>query len=149
LAGMPDSSRLKPVAAKTPRGASMHLRQLRKLYRVVGIVAALGLGASTAHAQPATEQIRPALAVWDTGTSSAEPLAPETIERRSGWRLIATGETAQRFEGDVVIANRSGLAVARRQGTGVELYSLGSGKPVFRARLVLVRGTRNDAIALV
>src|SRR5262249_24167932 len=70
------------------------------------------------------------------------------LESKSGWTLIAAGETARVFRGDMVIANRCLLEVTRKQSTGVELYSLGSGKPVFRARLVLVPGAAIDRIAL-
>src|SRR5262249_10804171 len=46
------------------------------------------------------------------------------------------------------ITNGRVLAIARRQGTGIELYSLGLGKPIFRARLLLAPGEAMDRIAL-
>src|SRR6516225_2475224 len=81
-----------------------------------------------------------ALLAWDTGKSTAEPLAAEAVAHKSGWQLIASDETAHAFKGDAAISNGRVLALARKHGMGVELYSLGSGKPVFRARLLLAPG---------
>src|SRR5882724_7278719 len=86
------------------------------------------------------ERPRAALSVWDTGTSSSELLPPEALEQKNGWKLIASSETEYALQGDTVIANGSLLAVARKQGIGIELYSLGSGKPIYRARLMLAPG---------
>jgi len=94
------------------------------------------------------ERPRAALSVWDTGTSSGELLAPGVLEKKNGWKPIASSEVGFAFQGDAVIANGRLLAVARREGIGVELYSLGSGKPVFRARLALVPGQGLDSVAL-
>ena len=71
---------------------------------------------------------------WDTGTPSAAPLAPEALEKREGWKPAAPTDPLQ---GDAAITNGKLLAVARLRGAGVELYSLGSGKPVFRSRLLM------------
>jgi hypothetical protein len=87
--------------------------------------------------QEHTERPRIGLSVWDTRNSSSQQLTPEATERRQGWKPIANGETANAFEGDAVISNGRLLAVARRKGTGVELYSLGLGKSTFRACLRL------------
>src|SRR6266849_7837611 len=81
-----------------------------------------------------------ALSVWDTGTSSSEPLATEAVEQKNGWKLIASSEANYAFRGDSVIANSHLLAVGRKQGIGIELYSLTSGKPVYRARLAVGPG---------
>ncbi|MBI3857917.1 MAG: hypothetical protein HY293_19740 [Planctomycetes bacterium] len=80
---------------------------------------------------------RSGIAAWDTLASSAEPLAPEAFERKSGWKPLETGAAPQ---GDAVISNGKILAVARKQGTGLELYSLLSGKPVYRSRLLVAPG---------
>jgi hypothetical protein len=107
---------------------------------VVFISGLLGVAGEyrTSFAQETATRPRAALAVWDTVKSSANPLAPEVIEQKGGWKSIAASETAIAFQGDAVITNGRLLAVARRQGSGVELYSLGSGKPVYRARLLVV-----------
>src|SRR5262249_52892875 len=91
---------------------------------------------------------RAVLAVWDTGKPSAQPLAPEAIEQKSDWQPIARNETTHAFQGDVVLTNGHLLAVARKRGKGVELYSLGSGRPVFRACLLLTPGADLDRVTL-
>jgi hypothetical protein len=115
---------------------------------LLAVVFTLAAGHGSAVAQVAAERPRPALAVWDTGKSSPELLTPEAIELKTGWKPIAAGETASAFQGDAVITNGRLLAVARKQGTGLELYSLGAGKPILRARLLLTPSAGIDRIAL-
>lgn len=93
------------------------------------------------------QQPKTAMAVWDTGTSSALPLTADTAESKTGWKSIAADEPAT-FTGDAVVSNGRLLAVARRNGNGVELYSLGRGRPIFRAHLLLSPGTPIERIAL-
>src|SRR6516225_8069677 len=90
-----------------------------------------------------------ALLAWNTGKSAGEPLAPQAVAQKSGWQPIASDETAHAFKGDAAISNGRVLALARKHGMGVELYSLGSGKPVFRARLLLAPGAETNRFALV
>ena len=89
-----------------------------------------------------------ALTVWDTGKASTEPLSLDAVARKAGWKLIAADDTTTAFQGDSVIANSRVLAVARKHGAGVELYSLGSGMPIFRARLLLSPATPIERVAL-
>jgi hypothetical protein len=100
----------------------------------------------TSFAQGPGKGPRPALAVWDTSAPSAESLSSESIEQKKGWTPIAGN--AATFQGDAAISNGQLLAVARKQGTGVELYSLASGKPIFRARLLVSPSATLDRIAL-
>jgi hypothetical protein len=102
----------------------------------------------TAFSQEPPVRTRAALAVWDTGTSAAESLTPEAISAKSGWKPIASGATPTAFQGDAVITNGRLLAVARRHGMGLELYSLGLGQPIFRTRLLLAPGTAIERMAL-
>ena len=74
------------------------------------------------------------VAAWDTGSASVDPLSSGAIEKKDGWKRAAAGEAPA---GDLVVTNGRLLAAARRRGPGVELYSLGLGRPVFRAALVL------------
>lgn len=106
---------------------------------------AFAVGAGSVFAQAP----RAGLTVWDTSKASTEPLAPETLAQKDGWRPIASDDTSTAFQGDVAIANSRVLAVARKHGTGVELYSLGSGKPIFRARLLLAPGMNAEQIVLM
>jgi hypothetical protein len=89
---------------------------------------ALALGA---EAQDAS---RAAIAAWDTGAESAQPLAPEGVEPNSAWKPAEAGAPVK---GDLVVSNGRLMAVARKQGSGLELYSLRSGKPIYRSRLLL------------
>src|SRR6266851_6554417 len=113
-----------------------------------GAAIALAMGFGTCSGQEPVERPHAGLSVWDTGTSSSQQLSPRAIEQRKGWKPVALGETNAAFQGDAVIANGRLLAVARQQGIGIELYSLGSGKPVYRARLVLVGDKKNDRIGV-
>jgi hypothetical protein len=90
----------------------------------------------TVRAQASGGRTRVSLFVWDTGQSSAIPITAEALEQKAGWKPLAAEAVGQVFQGDAAIANGKLLAIARQQGRGVELYSLGSGKPVFRARLL-------------
>src|SRR5437773_5185463 len=126
-----------------PRWGMFHLAS------IIGVVAALVLGFGTSFGQDNAQRPRVGLSVWDTSQTNAQQLAPETLEEKNGWKAVGTADTAHAFQGDAVISNGRLLAVARQQGTGIELYSLGSGKPVYRGRLVLVPGVANDRIALM
>ena len=118
------------------------------LFCVLGIATTLAGGYGTAFAQGTAEPARAALAVWDTGTASAEALASEAVEHKNGWKRIQSGETVNGFQGDAVVSNGRLLAVARQHGSGIELYALGLGKPALRARLLLAPGAASDRIAL-
>jgi hypothetical protein len=63
---------------------------------------------------------------WDT----VEPAAD--LSQRSGWKALEAGASPQ---GDLVVTNGKILGVARKQGSGLEIYSLRSGKPIYRSRL--------------
>jgi hypothetical protein len=115
---------------------------------VLVVVAVLALGLPTSFAQDNPPRARVTLSVWDTGKSSAALLPPEAIDRKTGWTRIQNPEPVHAFQGDAVISNGHILAVARKQGTGVDLYSLGSGKPIFRACLLLAPGAVSERIAL-
>lgn len=87
--------------------------------------------ASTWLAQDAP---RPGVAAWDTGTESAQTLTLEKAEPGLAWKKAEAGTP---LKGDLVITNGRLLAVVRKQGVGLELYSIRSGKPVYRSRLEL------------
>lgn len=103
-----------------------------------------------AHAPQAMAQAVPrsAMALWDTGKPAEQPLTADAIEQKSGWVSVPGEPAAHAFQGDVVFTNGKLLAVARRHGTGVELYSLGLGKPVYRSRLQLAPGTATERITV-
>src|SRR6185503_8143742 len=98
------------------------------------------LCAALALVAEAQEAPRAAVAGWDTGKASTDLWTPEAIEKAEGWKRVEAGATVESFVGDAAITNGRLLALARKQGTGLEIYSLGSGKPVYRSRLVLPAG---------
>jgi hypothetical protein len=75
---------------------------------------------------------RAGIAAWDTGTESAQRLA--SPEPASSWKKA---DAAASPKGDLVVTNGKLMAVARKQGSGLELYSLRSGKPIYRSTLQL------------
>src|SRR4051794_30146998 len=96
------------------------------------------LATSTAVAQDAP---RAGVAAWDTGTPSAEPLTGDKLESRAGWSKVEGALKAGELKGDLVVTNGRLLVVARQKGSGLELHSLKSGKPLYRSRLVAAAGT--------
>src|SRR5438132_9211668 len=94
------------------------------------------------------------IGVWDTGQESAEPLSATTLAAKDGWRAIPAQETAASFKGDMVLGNGRILAVVRKGGSAVEVYSEGLGHPVARLRLLLLTpggepATRLERVNLV
>ncbi len=104
--------------------------------------------AITGNGVPALAQPRAALAVWDTGKASAEALTPDALDAKVGWQAIASDASAHVFQGDAVLANGRLLAVARKQGVSVEVYSLGAARPIFRTRLLLTPSAAIEKVTL-
>ena len=94
-----------------------------------------------------TEEAKPG--AWDTGQTSAEPLAPVALADRTGWTAIPKDTTAVSFKGDAVISNSKLLAVLRKQSAAVELYAFGPSGAVLRSRLVLMASGGELAAHLV
>ncbi|MBC8869562.1 MAG: hypothetical protein H8E44_09100 [Planctomycetes bacterium] len=96
-----------------------------------------------------TVQSPPArIAVWDTGSSSSDPLSPTAFSDKNGWEQVPRNQTASSFHGDAVITNGRILAVLRKRGATVEVYSTGSKGPVSRVRLQLQSNSGDPAIRL-
>jgi hypothetical protein len=119
-----------------------------RVLNLLGVLIVLTAGSRAALGQGAAERSRAALSTWDTGTPAGQPLTPEALQQKSGWKRLTAGTTAAAFQGDAVITNGRLLAVARKQGTGVELYSLGMGTPVLRARLALTPAAGTEQVIL-
>ncbi len=90
------------------------------------------LAAALVLVAAAQDPPRAAMTVLDLGTCSDEPLTANRLKAASGGRRAEPGAALQ---GDLVVSNGTLLAVARKRGAGLELYSLRSGSPVYRARL--------------
>jgi hypothetical protein len=99
-------------------------------------------------AAEAQDAPRAAIAAWDTVKASAEAWTPGSVEQKNGWERIEAGASLDAFQGDAVMTNGRVLAVVRKQGKGVEIYSLGSGKPVYRSRLLLTGNSGIDKFSL-
>src|SRR6185295_7866388 len=84
-----------------------------------------------AAALQAQEPTRAKMEVWDRHHSSDQPLDAFSLSRSSAGLPAKPGEP----DGDLTISNGQILAVARKKGSGLEVYSLRSGEPVYRARL--------------
>lgn len=87
-------------------------------------------------AQQAPET-RAGIEAWDTAQASAEPLSAEKVAARAGWTTIPRDQATTSFKGDAIVSNGRILAVVRKQGSSIDVYSLMGDKPVSRARLVL------------
>jgi hypothetical protein len=124
-----------------PAGLARHVS-------ILGLLLTFGGVCGTLSAQPGAERPRTALAVWDTGKAADEPLTPDAVEQKDGWQAVTSREATPAFQGDAVITNGRLLAVARKQGTGVELYALGSGKPLLRSRLLLAPAAGTERVAV-
>src|SRR5579862_1492564 len=91
---------------------------------------------------------RAGVAAWDTGAASPAPLAAEALDRKAGWTKLEGSTPSSDLKGDLVVSNGRLLAAVRSKGSGVELYSLKSGKPIYRATLLPASGGAIDSIAL-
>jgi hypothetical protein len=94
------------------------------------------------------------IAVWDTMKPAESPLTPEALAAKPGWGPVPAEKTAEAFQGDAVLSNGRIMAVARKRAASVDVYGLGSGGAVSRARLTLVTAdgglaTRLSQAALV
>jgi hypothetical protein len=127
----------------------MHVRPPFRVVVSCGLLVAALTASSGASGQESKGPARLTLAVWDTGKPATEPLAAQTVEEKAGWQPLLGGETPSAFQGDVAISNGRILALARKHGTGLELYSMGLGKAVYRARVLLAPGAALERIALV
>jgi hypothetical protein len=110
------------------------------MIRALAAAMVLALSAQALAQQPRTD-----LAAWDTGKTSAEPLAPAALTARQGWTTLDKETPA--LQGDAVISNGRLTAVVRRNGS-MELYALPEGKPVQRARIALL-AAGGDALAKI
>jgi len=65
----------------------------------------------------------PLARLFDTGVSSASPLANEAVAKRAGWQVVPEDNVAHQFAGDAVFMNDKLAVVLRKQGRGAEVYS--------------------------
>src|SRR5258708_14889970 len=106
------------------------------------------LSLSTGSGVEAQASPRPGIAAWDSGDASASPLAADALEQKAGWRKLDAAPKAGELKGDLIVTNGRLLLVVRRKGSGVELYSLKSGKPIYRSALLPASGGGIESISL-
>jgi hypothetical protein len=80
----------------------------------------------------------PLTRLFDTGVSSAEALANETVAKRAGWQLVSEDNLTHQFTGDAVLLNDKLAVVLRKQGRGAEVYSKAAGGFRLRASIAHV-----------
>jgi len=130
------------------------MEAFRCVLRIQGILLVIGILAQSAACASSVQSPPARIAVWDTGSSSANALSPSVVMRKDGWQQIPRNETLSSFRGDAVMTNGRILAVLRKQASTVEVYSMVSQGVVSRARLQLQDctgdpGTGLRSIALV
>lgn len=96
----------------------------------------------------------PAAQVWDTGTTSPDPLTPQALAQSGRWTARTGGDAAsRRFNGDAVLANDRLTLVVRRGAAAAELYSRSGETVTLRARLRPLAGSagalKSDSIDLI
>jgi hypothetical protein len=116
---------------------------------LLGFCAALG-AADTAQGQNVPAQI----VVWDTGKPSAPRQLADDWTRIDAWKKIARRQQPSSFQGDAVLTNGRVVVVVRKDGKAIDLYSLSSPTPVWRAQLGVQSpggdpATRLSRVALV
>ncbi len=75
---------------------------------------------------------RSKMEVLDLGVANPEPLTAERLQQSSSSKPAQAGAEPV---GDLVVSNGLITAVARKKGSGLELYSLRSGRLIYRSRL--------------
>ena len=111
--------------------------------RAIGLLCLLTTTTVVAQDAP-----RAGVAAWDTGTSSAESLSADAVENKAGWAKVEGALKTGELKGDLAVTNGRLLVVARRKGSGLELYSLRSGKPIYRSRLLPASSGALESLAL-
>jgi hypothetical protein len=100
----------------------------------VVLAGAAGLALAQEKAQVVTADA--GVRLFDTGATSANPLSPAVLSRRSGWTQLPEDQVTREFTGDVVFQNNHVAVVLRRGAHGAELYSAGG--EGWKERAVLV-----------
>ncbi len=91
------------------------------------------------------EEDTPFTRLFDTGTSSATPLATEALANQVGLHLVPEDTVDHSFSGDAVLLNDKLVVVMRKQGQGAEVYTKTAGALRHRATLGYV-GARSSGL---
>ncbi|MEW6238236.1 MAG: hypothetical protein AB1656_22835 [Candidatus Omnitrophota bacterium] len=96
----------------------------------LGIIV-LGISFSPAFGEDAP----PFACVFDTGSSSPNPLTSAAFDKKENWSVVPEDIIEQPFQGDAVLTNNRIALVLRINGPGAELYSQTGTGFRFRAQL--------------
>ncbi len=145
-------------AARMYEGEHVAANQGAAVPAVASVAEAVKPSAAPAAPKPATARstkpknitpkpaLDPAVKLFDTGSTSAAPLAGGAIEKKAGWKAVPEDTTDHAFAGDAVLTNGR-LAVAfRRGGPGAEVY--GWGQEGFTLRTVLAPAVESGNLKL-
>src|SRR3954470_15334638 len=111
--------------------------------RTIGFLCVLGVSGAEAQDAP-----RAGVAAWDTGRPSPDPLAAEALDQKAGRTKIDAPVKPGDLKGDLAVTNGRLLTMVRQKGPGPELYSLKSGKSIYRSRLLPAAGGGLESVAL-
>ena len=103
-------------------------------------------------AQALAQLPKRSLAVWDTGKTSAEPLAHAALAAKQGWTALEKDTPA--IKGDAVISNGQLTAVVRRNGSIATALRTSGRSSASKSRLIAASGdtiakTKNCALVEV
>jgi len=73
--------------------------------------------------------------LFDTNSSSPEPLSPHVLAAKTGWTVLAEDDVKHKFKGDAVMLNDKLAVVVRSKASGAEVYSQTPVGLKLRARL--------------
>ncbi|MGA2496836.1 MAG: hypothetical protein ABSH20_03800 [Tepidisphaeraceae bacterium] len=126
------------------------LSVLRHLVIVLILVLSISIHPN-AIAQPAAvaDAPPPFACLFDTGTTSASPLLPETLAAKKGWTTVPEDNVTRAFAGDTVVQNDRVAIVLRRNAAGVELYSRSSGGFKYRAAILPLGAAGEGILSLL
>ncbi len=113
----------------------MSLRDSLFLALAAWLLQALIPPVAFAQAAAADASLPPFTGLFDTGSTSASPLAAEIVDGKKGWAAVPEDNVSRAFTGDAVIQNDRAALVLRRNAASVELYSRASG---FKQRAALL-----------
>lgn len=88
---------------------------------ILAVLGLLGYGqVSGADDEPASAGV----SLFDSGTSSAQPLSTGALHAKAGWLRLPEDETAHTFRGDAVLLNDRLAVVLRSKAAGFDVFSV-------------------------
>jgi hypothetical protein len=107
----------------------------------LGALSVLSLVAGLPHVQANEQMLQsspPSIAVWDTERPAVDRLTSADLASRDRWTKIPRNQKLSSFQGDAILSNGRVLAVLRKRGVAVDVYSIEPTATVPRVRLELL-----------